>query len=205
MADQQQKKRIAIFGSTGSIGKQTLDVIRDHRDLFSAEILTAQQNDELLVKQAIEFQPNIVVIGDQRKYQKVKEALAAHPVKVFAGEQALEEVAAMDCYDMMLAANVAYFGWELDRETTIRQRESRALAAVPVTAQRLQLLEELPQPPSIRTAPPEPVVMPAPVTASPESELVTELPPITVPDTAPVVITYSCVLIACSSASRALS
>jgi 1-deoxy-D-xylulose-5-phosphate reductoisomerase len=110
MADQQQKKRIAIFGSTGSIGKQTLDVIRDHRDLFSAEILTAQQNDELLVKQAIEFQPNIVVIGDQRKYQKVKEALAAHPVKVFAGEQALEEVAAMDCYDMMLAAIVGFAG-----------------------------------------------------------------------------------------------
>ncbi|HEU4609010.1 MAG TPA: 1-deoxy-D-xylulose-5-phosphate reductoisomerase, partial [Chitinophagaceae bacterium] len=110
MADQQQKKRIAIFGSTGSIGKQTLDVIRDHRDLFSAEILTAQQNDELLVKQAIEFQPNIVVIGDQRKYQKVKDALAAHPVKVFAGEQALEEVAAMDCYDMMLAAIVGFAG-----------------------------------------------------------------------------------------------
>lgn len=110
MADQQQKKRIAIFGSTGSIGKQTLDVIRDHGDLFSAEILTAQQNDELLVKQAIEFQPNIVVIGDQRKYQKVKDALAAHPVKVFAGEQALEEVAAMDCYDMMLAAIVGFAG-----------------------------------------------------------------------------------------------
>lgn len=93
---------------------------------------------------------------------------------------------------LLLAANVAYFGWELDRETTIRQRESRALAAVPVTAQRLQLLEELAQPPSVRTAPPEPVAMSVPETASPESELVTELPPITVPDTAPVVITYSC-------------
>jgi 1-deoxy-D-xylulose-5-phosphate reductoisomerase len=104
------QKRIAVFGSTGSIGTQALDVIRANKDLFSAEILTAQTNDTLLVQQALEFNPNIVVIGDDKKYQAVKEALASTDIKVFAGEKALEEVAAMDCYDMMLAGIVGYAG-----------------------------------------------------------------------------------------------
>lgn len=104
------QKRIAVFGSTGSIGTQALDVIRANPTLFSAEILTAQTNDTLLVQQALEFNPNIVVIGDDKKYQAVKEALASTNVKVFAGEKALEEVAAMDCYDMMLAGIVGYAG-----------------------------------------------------------------------------------------------
>jgi 1-deoxy-D-xylulose-5-phosphate reductoisomerase len=104
------QKRIAVFGSTGSIGTQALDVIRANPTLFSAEILTAQTNDSLLVQQALEFNPNIVVIGDDKKYQAVKEALAFTNVKVFAGEKALEEVAAMDCYDMMLAGIVGYAG-----------------------------------------------------------------------------------------------
>ena len=103
-------KRIAIFGSTGSIGTQALDVIRTNPDKFSAEVLTAHTNDELLIRQALEFQPNIVVIGDERKYNKVKEALAKTHIKVFAGEQSLDEVAAMDCYDFMLAAIVGYAG-----------------------------------------------------------------------------------------------
>jgi len=103
-------KRIALFGSTGSIGTQALDVIRANPGLFSAEILTAQNNDELLIKQALEFQPNLVVIGDEKKYAKVKDALQSTSVKVFAGEQALEEAAAMDCYDMMLAAIVGFAG-----------------------------------------------------------------------------------------------
>ncbi len=103
-------KRIALFGSTGSIGTQCLDVIAANTDKFSAEILTAQTNDELLVKQALQFNPNCVVIGDEKKYQKVKDALASTTVKVFAGEQALEEAASMDCYDMMLAAIVGYAG-----------------------------------------------------------------------------------------------
>ncbi len=72
----QQKKRIAIFGSTGSVGTQALDVIAANPELFSAEILTAQQNDELLIKQALKFQPDIVVIGDESKYQNVKQALS---------------------------------------------------------------------------------------------------------------------------------
>lgn len=103
-------KRIAIFGSTGSIGTQALQVIESNPDMFSVEVLTAHNNDELLVEQARKFNPNIVVIGDERKYQKVKEALAATDVKVFAGETALEEVASMDVYDMMLAAIVGFAG-----------------------------------------------------------------------------------------------
>lgn len=105
-----KQKRIAIFGSTGSIGTQALDVIAANRELFSAEVLTAQTNDTLLIKQALEFSPNIVVIGDEKKYSIVKEALAGTDIKVFAGEKALEEVAALDCYDMMLAGIVGYAG-----------------------------------------------------------------------------------------------
>jgi 1-deoxy-D-xylulose-5-phosphate reductoisomerase len=103
-------KRIAIFGSTGSIGTQALEVIAANPDKFSAEILTAQSNDSLLVEQALKFNPNLVVIGDEKKYAKIKEALATTDIKVFAGEKALTEVAAMDCYDMMLAAIVGYAG-----------------------------------------------------------------------------------------------
>ena len=104
------QKRIAIFGSTGSIGTQALEVIEANSDKFSAEILTAQTNEELLIQQALRFNPNVVVIGDEKKYYKVKEALAQTDVKVFAGEKSLEEVAAMDCYDLMLAAIVGYAG-----------------------------------------------------------------------------------------------
>jgi len=104
------QKRIAIFGSTGSIGRQALDVIAANPALFAAEILTAQTNDELLVSQALQFTPNAVVIGDERKYPAVKEALAHTHTKVFAGEDALEQVAGMDSYDMMLAAIVGYAG-----------------------------------------------------------------------------------------------
>ena len=104
------QNRIAIFGSTGSIGTQALEVIAANPTLFSAEVLTAQSNDTLLIEQALAFNPNVVVIGDEKKYITVKEALAKTDIKVFAGEQALVEVAALDCYDMMLAAIVGYAG-----------------------------------------------------------------------------------------------
>ena len=104
------QKRIAIFGSTGSIGTQALEVIASNPTLFSAEVLTAQSNDTLLIEQALAFNPNVVVIGDEKKYLTVKEALSKTDIKVFAGEQALVEVAALDCYDMMLAAIVGYAG-----------------------------------------------------------------------------------------------
>ena len=110
MAEKGQKKRVAIFGSTGSIGTQALDVIRTHADLLEAEILTAQTNADLLIKQALEFLPNAVVIGDETKYEAVKNALSATDIKVFAGENALEEVADFDTYDVMLTAIVGFAG-----------------------------------------------------------------------------------------------
>ena len=88
------QKRIAIYGSTGSIGTQALEVIAANPTLFSAEVLTAQNNDTLLIQQALQFNPNVVVIGDEKKYLIVKEALASTSIKVFAGEKALEEVVA---------------------------------------------------------------------------------------------------------------
>jgi len=110
MSNTSVKKRIAIFGSTGSIGKQALEVIDANPSAFSVEVLTAHSNDDLLIKQALHFKPDIVVIGDDKKYQHVRSALSGQPIKVFAGEKALEEVAAMDIYDMMLAAIVGFAG-----------------------------------------------------------------------------------------------
>ena len=108
--EQSHIKRIAIFGSTGSIGRQALEVVSAHPDKFSIEVLTAHHNDELLVKQAIQAKPNIVVIGDEQKYQKVKSALSNLDIKVFAGANALEDVAGMDIYDLMLAGIVGFAG-----------------------------------------------------------------------------------------------
>lgn len=110
MSNEQIIKRIAIFGSTGSIGTQALEVIEANADKFSAEILTAHHNETLLIQQALKFNPNIVVIGDEKKYAKVKEALAATDIKVFGGEKSLEEAASLDCYDLMLAGIVGYAG-----------------------------------------------------------------------------------------------
>ncbi|CAN5894592.1 1-deoxy-D-xylulose-5-phosphate reductoisomerase [soil metagenome] len=110
MAEAHAKKRIAIFGSTGSIGTQALEVIKAYPDLFEVEILTAQTKDELLIAQALEFKPNAVVIGDEKKYEKVKAGLSGSDVKVFCGEAALEEAADFDSYDIMLAAIVGFAG-----------------------------------------------------------------------------------------------
>ena len=110
MTNEYPTRRIAIFGSTGSIGTQALEVIASNPTIFSADVLTAYNNEDLLIEQALRFNPNIVVIGDEKKYSKVKDALADTDIKVFAGEKALEEVATMDCYDLMLAAIVGYAG-----------------------------------------------------------------------------------------------
>ena len=104
------KKKVAIFGSTGSIGTQALDVIRENKELFEVEILTAHTNDEMLIAQSLEFLPNAVVIGDASKYDKVKTALSSTNIKVFAGENALVEVADFDTYDIMIAAIVGFAG-----------------------------------------------------------------------------------------------
>ncbi len=103
-------KRIAVYGSTGSIGTQTLEVIRENPTLFSAEVITAHNNVDLLIEQAIEFKPNIVVISNETLYSKINNALSPLGIKVYAGEKALIEVAASDVYDLMLAAIVGYAG-----------------------------------------------------------------------------------------------
>src|ERR1035437_2722603 len=108
----ENKKNIAILGSTGSIGTQALDVIRANADAFTVEVLTANGNADLLIKQAIEFNPNAVVIADESKYLFVKEALQTHDIKVFAGNKAISEVVKMESIDMVLAAIVGYAGLE---------------------------------------------------------------------------------------------
>lgn len=105
-----ESKRVAILGSTGSIGTQTLEVIRQHPDKFTVEVLTAQNNCDLLIAQAMEFQPNAVVIGNESNYQKVKEALIPHDIKVFAGQKAIAQVVEMETIDVVLTALVGYSG-----------------------------------------------------------------------------------------------
>jgi 1-deoxy-D-xylulose-5-phosphate reductoisomerase len=104
------KKRIAIIGSTGSIGKQALDVIRRNPERFSVEVLTAHSNHSLLVEQAIEFIPNAVVIGNEACYREVADALSGYPVKVFTGEASVSQVTEMDTVDLVLNALVGYSG-----------------------------------------------------------------------------------------------
>lgn len=104
------KKKVAILGSTGSIGTQALDVIRANPDHFSAEIITAQNNATLLIKQALEFKPNAVVIGNESLYEKVKEALEPHLITVYCGEKALEEIVEYDSINIVLTAMVGFAG-----------------------------------------------------------------------------------------------
>ena len=104
------KKHIAILGSTGSIGKQTLDVIREHPDIFVPEILTAQNNADLLIDQAIEFKPNAVVIANESLYSKVANALNKTNVKVFAGQDAVNQIVDNENVNIVLLALVGYAG-----------------------------------------------------------------------------------------------
>ncbi len=104
------KKKIAILGSTGSIGTQTLEVIEEHPDLFEAYALTANHNADLLIEQARKFNPEFVVIADETLYGKVKDALSDLPMKVYAGSDAICEVASMDTIDVVLTAMVGYAG-----------------------------------------------------------------------------------------------
>jgi 1-deoxy-D-xylulose-5-phosphate reductoisomerase len=104
------KKRIAILGSTGSIGTQSLEVISRFSDLFEVEVLTAYNNVELLVKQAVLFKPNAVVIANEANYSILAEALKNRPVKVYAGAAAMEQVVQMETIDIVLSAMVGYSG-----------------------------------------------------------------------------------------------
>ena len=104
------KKKIAILGSTGSIGTQTLEVIAVHQEHFEIETLTAQNNVELLTQQAIRFLPNAVVIGNKELYNRLKEALANYPIKVYAGYDAIAQVASLPSVDMVVTAMVGFSG-----------------------------------------------------------------------------------------------
>jgi len=107
---QYEKKQIVILGSTGSIGTQALEVIRRNLDLFEVYALTAHHNVELLIEQAKEFLPEMVVIADKQKYSRLKEALNHLPVKVWAGEESLSQVVQTESVQMVLTAMVGYSG-----------------------------------------------------------------------------------------------
>ena len=104
------KKKIAVLGSTGSIGTQTLDVISRHPDLFEAHTLTAGRNAELLIKQARAFKPDTVVIADETQYNFVQEALSDLPIKVYAGTDAISQVVTSGDIDVVLTAMVGFSG-----------------------------------------------------------------------------------------------
>ena len=105
-----EKRRIAILGSTGSIGRQALDVIRQHRDLFEVELLTANNSTDLLIRQAIEFDANSVVICNEDKYKEVSEALQPHYIKVFAGMKSVCDLVTGDNIDIVLTSMVVFSG-----------------------------------------------------------------------------------------------
>ena len=106
----QSKQRLAVLGSTGSIGTQTLDIVRRYGDRFEITTLSAHSNWKKLVEQAVEFTPDNVVIADKTHYTAVRDALADHPVKVYAGSDALEQVVCSDQVDTVVMALVGYSG-----------------------------------------------------------------------------------------------
>jgi 1-deoxy-D-xylulose-5-phosphate reductoisomerase len=134
------KKRIAILGSTGSIGTQALEVIRQQAGFFEVEVLSANSNSGLLISQAIEFRPNAVVIGAEHLYQKVAVALQPYDIKVYAGEEALCQIIEMETIDMVLVALVGYAGLrptlcaiEAGRQIAIANKETFVVAGELVT------------------------------------------------------------------------
>ncbi len=121
------QKKIAILGSTGSIGTQALDVISRHPDKFEVEVLTALNNVDLLIEQSIKHSPNVVVIGNEHHYEKLKSALGQFPIKVYCGTEAIAQVTTFDSVDMVLTAMVGFSGLKPTIEA-IRAGKSIALA-----------------------------------------------------------------------------
>jgi len=120
-------KKIAILGSTGSIGTQALEVIEKNPKHFRAEILTAGNNAELLINQAIKFLPDTVVIANESKYKEVSNALSAYPIKVFAGSKSIEQIAESSSIDLVLTAMVGFSGL-LPTINAIKAKKDIALA-----------------------------------------------------------------------------
>ncbi len=138
-------KRIAILGSTGSIGTQALNVIRRHRDRFAVEVLCAGSNADLLIQQALEFDPNAVAIADEDKYAQVSEALQPRGIKVYAGEGAIADLMEMETVDLVLAAIVGFAGLrptlraiEHGKSIALANKETMVVAGSIVTAAALQ-------------------------------------------------------------------
>lgn len=138
-------KRIAILGSTGSIGTQALNVIRRHRDLFSVEVLCAGSNADLLIQQALEFEPNAVAIADESKYSLVGDALQPRGIKVYAGEGAIADLMEMETVDLVLAAIVGFAGLrptlraiEHGKPIALANKETMVVAGSIVTAAAMQ-------------------------------------------------------------------
>ncbi len=104
------KKRIAILGSTGSIGTQALEVISEHPEHFEVEVLTANNNIQLLAEQAIKYEPNMVVVANECRAKELEELLKNEPIKIFAGKEALSQVVELDSVDTVLTAMVGYSG-----------------------------------------------------------------------------------------------
>ena len=119
------KRRIAILGSTGSIGTQALDVISQHPDMFEVELLTANNNSSLLIEQALKFNPSTVVICNPDKYEEVAEALQPHYIKVFAGIDSVTDLMSSDSIDMVLASMVGFSGL---RPTVAAIKAGKAIA-----------------------------------------------------------------------------
>lgn len=139
--EEDDKKHIAILGSTGSIGTQALEVMAAHPDKFVAEVLTAQNNAELLIRQSLAFNPNAVVIGNEDLYEQVRDALQPHDIKVYAGEKALASVVEMESIDIVLTALVGYAGLqptiraiEAGKHIALANKETMVVAGELVTA-----------------------------------------------------------------------
>lgn len=132
---EKHKKGIAILGSTGSIGCQALEVIERYPDKFEVEVITANNNVDLLIKQAKKTHPNTVIIANKDKYPELRDALANEPVKVFAGQEAIEQVVSMESIDTVLTAMVGYSGLiptikaiEAKKEIALANKETLVVA-----------------------------------------------------------------------------
>ena len=140
-----EKKRIAVLGSTGSIGTQALEVISRHPDLFQAEVLTAHNQHQLLIEQALLYKPNAVVISNDEHYQVVNDALDPHGIKVYAGPEALDQIVQMETIDMVLAAMVGFAGLssvikslEAGKSVALANKETLVVAGELVTKLSLE-------------------------------------------------------------------
>lgn len=135
------QKHLAILGSTGSIGTQALDVVAAHPDSFTIEVLTAQNNADLLIEQAAKFKPNVVVIANEDLYDKVFETLDPLGIQVYAGDKAIADVVQMDCIDTVLTSMVGYSGLiptvraiEAGKQIALANKETLVVAGELVTA-----------------------------------------------------------------------